>query len=839
MAGIASYMRTTAATQHRSMAVNNRHNIRDAFAGSPYLNSVTMPLAYRSRGARTAPTLYGTPTKKQATTTTPHSRPAPRLLDLAQSPAGQQMIWTRPKSAASEKAAERRRIAEEIQARRLATERSIDHMTNAERRLDDDEDDNESAAAAVAALQAQRTRITRPSSAGAALMRRPSVDAREAAAAAFAAQAPSTAAAAQLQTQPNGPNNYGLHRKSDKEAPTAESMTEAPQPHELPELNGDDEDEQPVAATTVLTPQRQPPQRQPPPPPSHATGSGASAITLLGHARRAAWDANGPSRISIERPVSASAARRREAAAAAALQRAQQQQQEEEEEELYLQAQMNSYPAPIEHQPEEQLSTDLAAASAAITAAATSAANALNAAAAAASAVAAAQQQAQRLAPPPPPMPPPPPATTTPPPPPAAHQAPAPAYAASHTFARTPPTYQQHTFSSGTDARALPQRPASANLRARADAAAAAARAAEEEARAAYAATASQRPANLDRPPVPRQRPQSAGNARRTPASTSSSAAQLNARANSLLSGGAPSPAEEWLEQHQQQSQQRAEIDALRRRTLALQNGTTMAHRSAAGPNSLSRPSSAGLSRPGSASRNGRFSAVTAAANAAAARAPAAAMAPSALTPAPQAHRAAPTRPSSAGRTRPPPRPAPASPDSDDDTPDEAPLNVGQYRRQAQRTLMLSHLRESSAHFPGLANLDWAHLDNQGLHAAVSAIVRVSTALQASGVNNSAEAVAMQQQLAALYAAAGKQGAAGLSEEQLDRLECVPCDKPRLQKLIDAERPTCAICHEDFAVGDSLRCLPACDHTYHANCIGHWLRIKAACPLCQQKVKVP
>ena len=282
MAGIASYMRTTAATQHRSMAVNNRHNIRDAFAGSPYLNSVTMPLAYRSRGARTAPTLYGTPTKKQATTTTPHSRPAPRLLDLAQSPAGQQMIWTRPKSAASEKAAERRRIAEEIQARRLATERSIDHMTNAERRLDDDEDDNESAAAAVAALQAQRTRITRPSSAGAALMRRPSVDAREAAAAAFAAQAPSTAAAAQLQTQPNGPNNYGLHRKSDKEAPTAESMTEAPQPHELPELNGDDEDEQPVAATTVLTPQRQPPQRQPPPPPSHATGSGASAITLLG-----------------------------------------------------------------------------------------------------------------------------------------------------------------------------------------------------------------------------------------------------------------------------------------------------------------------------------------------------------------------------------------------------------------------------------------------------------------------------------------------------------------------------------------------------------------------------
>ena len=31
---------------------------------------------------------------------------------------------------------------------------------------------------------------------------------------------------------------------------------------------------------------------------------------------------------------------------------------------------------------------------------------------------------------------------------------------------------------------------------------------------------------------------------------------------------------------------------------------------------------------------------------------------------------------------------------------------------------------------PGLEQIDWAHLDNQGLHAAVSAIVRVHTALQ-------------------------------------------------------------------------------------------------------------
>jgi len=171
------------------------------------------------------------------------------------------------------------------------------------------------------------------------------------------------------------------------------------------------------------------------------------------------------------------------------------------------------------------------------------------------------------------------------------------------------------------------------------------------------------------------------------------------------------------------------------------------------------------------------------------------------------------------------------------DEDDEAPLNVGAYRRQAQRTLMLSHLRESSASFPGLAQIDWGNLDNQGLHAAVSAIVRVHAALQASGVHNSQEAAAMQQQLASLYAAAGKSGTAGLSEEQLETLPTYLCDEAALAKLVDAEKPTCAICHEDFAVGETLRCLPACEHTYHANCIGHWLRIKAACPLCNCKVK--
>ena len=143
---------------------------------------------------------------------------------------------------------------------------------------------------------------------------------------------------------------------------------------------------------------------------------------------------------------------------------------------------------------------------------------------------------------------------------------------------------------------------------------------------------------------------------------------------------------------------------------------------------------------------------------------------------------------------------------------------------------MLSHLRETAASFPGLAQIDWGHLDNQGLHAAVSAIVRVHTALQASGVNTQ-EALQVQQQLAALYTAAGKSGATGLSEEQLETLPTCECDKQRLFSL--ASHPTCAICHEDYTIGQTLRKLPAAatPTTRRASATGSGSRPRAPCAI--------
>ncbi|CAG8578083.1 3229_t:CDS:2 [Paraglomus brasilianum] len=50
---------------------------------------------------------------------------------------------------------------------------------------------------------------------------------------------------------------------------------------------------------------------------------------------------------------------------------------------------------------------------------------------------------------------------------------------------------------------------------------------------------------------------------------------------------------------------------------------------------------------------------------------------------------------------------------------------------------------------------------------------------------------------------------------------------------------TCAICLEDFANDDELRCLP-CEHEYHTDCIDPWLTEKSSkCPLCKFDCRPP
>lgn len=45
----------------------------------------------------------------------------------------------------------------------------------------------------------------------------------------------------------------------------------------------------------------------------------------------------------------------------------------------------------------------------------------------------------------------------------------------------------------------------------------------------------------------------------------------------------------------------------------------------------------------------------------------------------------------------------------------------------------------------------------------------------------------------------------------------------------------CAVCLEDFVVGDSQAVLP-CSHVFHPDCVHRWLSRKSECPTCRHNV---
>ena len=54
-------------------------------------------------------------------------------------------------------------------------------------------------------------------------------------------------------------------------------------------------------------------------------------------------------------------------------------------------------------------------------------------------------------------------------------------------------------------------------------------------------------------------------------------------------------------------------------------------------------------------------------------------------------------------------------------------------------------------------------------------------------------------------------------------------------KFIQNEKNNCAICLEDYKLGDKISYLP-CFHFYHYKCIKKWLKCSTKCPLCKKEV---
>lgn len=48
---------------------------------------------------------------------------------------------------------------------------------------------------------------------------------------------------------------------------------------------------------------------------------------------------------------------------------------------------------------------------------------------------------------------------------------------------------------------------------------------------------------------------------------------------------------------------------------------------------------------------------------------------------------------------------------------------------------------------------------------------------------------------------------------------------------------TCAICASDMLEGETVICLPLCEHTFHKDCLLIWLRKKAECPIGRRAVR--
>ncbi len=90
-------------------------------------------------------------------------------------------------------------------------------------------------------------------------------------------------------------------------------------------------------------------------------------------------------------------------------------------------------------------------------------------------------------------------------------------------------------------------------------------------------------------------------------------------------------------------------------------------------------------------------------------------------------------------------------------------------------------------------------------------------------------------------AAAGVDGKAAdaLDPRIWNALETEECTTAHLKIESNRPDPVCPICHEHFAVAQSLKRIPHCRHLFHARCVRPWFaRGNRTCPVCRHRLQV-
>ncbi|CAI0421516.1 unnamed protein product [Linum tenue] len=81
-------------------------------------------------------------------------------------------------------------------------------------------------------------------------------------------------------------------------------------------------------------------------------------------------------------------------------------------------------------------------------------------------------------------------------------------------------------------------------------------------------------------------------------------------------------------------------------------------------------------------------------------------------------------------------------------------------------------------------------------------------------------------------AAAAVEFVAGLDPKSIESLPKILLGESKRLPRPNSGGP-CAICLSDYRPKDTLRCIPECNHCFHARCVDEWLRMTATCPLCR------